>query len=142
MEEKKNKITIRLSDETLRKCNEGMQISDCKVRNDFIQRAIEFYSGYVSSQEHTDFLASVILDGMTGIVKTSENRLARLLFKIAVEMAKLEQMLAVINDMDEETMRRLHIRCVNEVKKIMALLKWKTLSGTREVRKFNFEKSS
>lgn len=27
-------------------------------------------------------------------------------------------MLAAINDMDEETMRRLHIRCVNEVKKI------------------------
>ena len=123
MEEKKNKITIRLSDETLRKCNEGMQISDCKVRNDFIQRAIEFYSGYVSSQEHTDFLASVILEGMTGIVKTSENRLARLLFKIAVEMAKLESMLAVINDMDEETMRRLHIRCVNEVKKINGIIK-------------------
>ena len=60
---------------------------------------------------------------MSGIVKTSENRIARLLFKIAVEMAKLEQMLASINDMDEETMRRLHIRCVNEVKKINGIIK-------------------
>ena len=123
MEDKKNKITIRISDETLRKCNEGMSITDCGVRNDFIERSIEFYSGYVSAQTHTDFLARVILESMSGIVKTSENRIARLLFKIAVEMAKLEQMLASINDMDEETMRRLHIRCVNEVKKINGIIK-------------------
>lgn len=123
MEDKKNKITIRISDETLRKCNEGMSITDCGVRNDFIERSIEFYSGYVSAQTHTDFLASVILESMSGIVKTSENRIARLFFKIAVEMAKLEQMLASINDMDEETMRRLHIRCVNEVKKINGIIK-------------------
>ena len=37
-------------------------------------------------------------------------------------MAKLESMLAAINDMDEATMRRLHIRCVNEVKKINGIL--------------------
>ena len=123
MEDKKNKITIRISDETLRKCNEGMSITDCGVRNDFIERSIGFYSGYVSAQTHTDFLASVILESMSGSVKTSENRIARLLFKIAVEMAKLEQMLASINDMDEETMRRLHIRCVNEVKKINGIIK-------------------
>ena len=39
-----------------------------------------------------------------------------------VRMAKLESMLAAINDMDEATMRRLHIRCVNEVKKINGIL--------------------
>ena len=64
----------------------------------------------------------MMLESMKGIVKNSENRLARLLFKIAVEMAKLESMLAAINDMDEATMRRLHIRCVNEVKKINGIL--------------------
>ncbi len=63
-----------------------------------------------------------MLKSTKGIVKTSENRLARLLFKIAVEMAKLESMLAAINDMEEATIRRLHIRCVNEVKKINDIL--------------------
>ena len=60
---------------------------------------------------------------IAGTVKTSENRIARLLFKIAVEMAKLEQMLAVINEMDEETIQRLHIRCVNDVKKLNGILR-------------------
>lgn len=88
----------------------------------FYRKSHRVYSGYVSSQTHTDFLSDVILESMAGIVKTSENHLARMLFKIAVEMAKLESMLAAINDMDEATMRRLHIRCVNEVKKINGIL--------------------
>lgn len=60
---------------------------------------------------------------MVGIVKTSESRLTCLLFKIAVEMAKLESMLVVIYNMDEEDMRRLYLRCVNEVKKINGIIK-------------------
>nr|WP_306531216.1 hypothetical protein [Anaerotignum lactatifermentans] len=96
--------------------------SPSNPRSAFIERAIHFYSGYLYQESHQDFLSEVMLESMKGIVKTSENHLARLLFKIAVEMAKLESMLAAINDMDEATMRRLHIRCVNEVKKINGIL--------------------
>ena len=123
MEMKNNKITIRLSDETLKKCNEGMDITNCKVRNEFIEKAIEFYSGYVSAEVHSEFLSDVITDSMKGIMKALENRFGRLLFKIAVEMAKLEQMLASINEMDDETIERLHKRCVDEVKKINGIIK-------------------
>ena len=56
MDIKNNKITIRLSDETLKKCNEGMDITNCKVRNEFIEKAIEFYSGYTSTEVHSEFL--------------------------------------------------------------------------------------
>ena len=69
-------------------------------------------------QKNVDFMAKVILEAVSGTVKLSENRIARLLFKIA----KLEQMLTAINDMDEETLRRLHIRCVNDVKKINGII--------------------
>ena len=123
MEIKNNKITIRLSDETLKKCNEGMDITNCKVRNEFIEQAIEFYSGYVSAEVHSEFLSDTVTDSMEGIIKALENRFGRLLFKIAVEMAKLEQMLAAINEMDDETIERLHKRCVDEVKKINGIIK-------------------
>ena len=123
MEMKNNKITIRLSDETLKKCNEGMDIINCKVRNEFIEKAIEFYSGYVSAEVHSEFLSDVITESMEGIAKALENRFGKLLFKIAVEMAKLEQMLASINEMDDETIERLHKRCVDEVKKINGIIK-------------------
>lgn len=122
-ENKKKRITAWLSDSSLKKCEEGMVLSDCKSRSDYVEKAVCFYAGYLSAQEHAGFFAPVISDLVEGIISSTENRIARLMFKIAVELAKLEQMLASINDMDEETMKRLHIQCVNEVKKINGIIK-------------------
>jgi len=57
-----------------------------------------------------------------GTISQTETRLARLLFKVAVEMAKLQEMIASVNDMDDETLRKLHIRCVEEVKRINGII--------------------
>lgn len=119
----KQRYTVWLSRDAVQKSDAAVTVEGLKNRSDFIEKAIHFYSGYLYQEQHLDFLSDVLLEAMAGIVKTSENRLARLLFKIAVEMAKLEQMLAVINDMDEETMKRLHIRCMNEVRKINGIIK-------------------
>lgn len=119
----KQRYTVWLSRDAVQKSDSAVTVEGLKNRSDFIEKAIHFYSGYLYQEQHLDFLSDVLLEAMTGIIKTSENRLARLLFKVAVEMAKLESMLAVINDMDEETMKRLHIRCMNEVKKINGIIK-------------------
>ena len=121
-EYQKQRYTVWLSKDAIQKSDAAVTREDFANRSAFIERAIHFYSGYLYQESHQDFLSEVMLESMKGIVKTSENHLARLLFKIAVEMAKLESMLAAINDMDEATMRRLHIRYVNEVKKINGIL--------------------
>ena len=121
-EYQKQRYTVWLSKDAIQKSDAAVTREDFANRSVFIERAIHFYSGYLYQESHQDFLSEVMLESMKGIVKNSENHLARLLFKIAVEMAKLESMLAAINDMDEATMRRLHIRCVNEVKKINGIL--------------------
>lgn len=51
METKNNKITIRLSNEILKKCESAMLLSGCGVCNDFITRAIDFYAGYITAQK-------------------------------------------------------------------------------------------
>ena len=117
-EYQKQRYTVWLSKDAIQKSDAAVTREDFANRSAFIERAIHFYSGYLYQESHQDFLSEVMLESMKGIVKTSENHLARLLFKIA----KLESMLAAINDMDEATMRRLHIRCVNEVKKINGIL--------------------
>lgn len=104
-------------------------------RSDTIEQAIHFYAGHLAVVRNVDYLARAIQESVLGTVKTSENRLARLLFKIAVEVAKLEQMPATINEMDEETLRRLQIRCVNDVKKTMALSAWRLPKGSKGARK-------
>ncbi len=120
---KKQRCTVWLTKEAVLKSDAGMVQEELPTRSDYIEQAIHFYAGHLAMERNTDYIARAIHESVSGTVKTSENRLARLLFKIAVEMAKLEQMLATINEMDEETLRRLHIRCVNDVKKINGIIR-------------------
>jgi len=107
-----------LSPDALRRMDAAVVLVSCKSRSDFIERAVNFYAGYLSANEHTDFLADVIAQMVAGTISVTENRLARLQFKEAVELAKLSHMLAAVSDVDEETLRRLHVKCVDEVKRI------------------------
>ncbi|WP_243259849.1 hypothetical protein [Enterocloster bolteae] len=116
-EYKKQRYSVWLSKDAVQKSDAAVVMEGLTNRSDFIEKAIHFYSGYLYQEKHMDFLSDVMMETVSGIMKTSENRLSKMLFKIAVEMAKLESMLAAINDMDEATMRRLHIHCVNEVKR-------------------------
>ena len=121
-EYQKQRYTVWLSKDAIQKSDAAVTREDFANHSAFIERAIHFYSDYLYQESHQDFLSEVMLESMKGIVKTSENRLACLLFKIAVGIVKLESMFAAINDMDEAIMRRLHICCVNEVEKINGIL--------------------
>ena len=122
-EYKKQRYTVWLTKEAVDKSDTAVTIKNFANRSDFIEKAIHFYCGYIYQEEHSEFLSDTVTDSMEGIAKALENRFGKLLFKIAVEMAKLEQMLASINEMDDETIERLHKRCVDEVKKINGIIK-------------------
>lgn len=61
---------------------------------------------------------------LIGTVQDSENRLARMDFKMAVELAKLSQVIAYTHDVDEESLNKLHAKCVNEVQRINGTIKF------------------
>ena len=49
-----------------------MNIINYKVRNEFIEKAIEFYSGYVSAEVYSEFLSNVITESMKEIIKIKD----------------------------------------------------------------------
>ena len=55
---------------------------------------------------------------MKSIVAESDNRQSRLLFKLAVEIAILQNLIAAINDIDPISLERLRGECVKEVKRL------------------------
>ena len=66
----------------------------------------------------------MITETVKAEIKGTEQRLARLLFKVAVELGKISNMLAAMNDVDEETLRQLQGMCVNEVRKINGIISY------------------
>lgn len=116
-EETKNRIPLWLYPSTIESMDALLEKDNCKSRSEFIEKAIRFYSGYISAEDGMKFLPTAITSAMSGIVSTSENRMARLIFKLAVEMSMMMNILASTAEVDENTLRRLRGKCVNDVKK-------------------------
>ena len=118
----KRKFALWISKDTINRAKKSYKDDNCSSASEFIEKAILFYLGYLSSQENQDYLAQVIPATVKGILDESENRIRRLLFKIAVEMAVVENILAAVCDVDELEVTRLRGQCVKEIKSTNGLL--------------------
>ena len=117
MKEEKSRIHTRISPETERKMELAMPNANCQSRNEFVERAICFYSDYIMSKEVTNFLAPMLVSALRATVQSSENRISRLLFKQTVELCMMMNVLAAGLEIDESQLDDLRWRCVQNVKK-------------------------
>ena len=115
--ENKKRFPLWIYPETQQKVKDLYEKDNCKSQSEFIERAIIFYSGYVSSKDNAKFLPIAVTSALAGIVKNFENRIARLLFKLAVEMSMIMNILASTVEIDEPLLQKLRGKCINEVKK-------------------------
>lgn len=118
MFEDKRKFALWLHPETLEQVESAYRKDDCHSRSEFIEKAIRFYLSYLSASDDSSLLPNTFLSSMKSIVAESDNRISRLLFKMAVEMAMMMNILAAMDDVDEITLSRLRGECVKEVKRL------------------------
>ena len=97
---------------------------NCRSQSEFIEKAIKFYVGYLDEEKSVDYISPLITETVKSMIKGTEQRLSRLLFKVAVELGKLSHMTAAVNEVDDETLKNLHIMCVNEVRKINGIISY------------------
>ena len=117
MTEERTRIHTRISPDTQRKMETAMPNANCRNQNEFVEKAIRFYSDHIISQEVTDFLAPALVDALRATVQGSENRIARLLFKLTVEIGMMMHVLAAGLEIDNSQLDALRWQCVQEVKK-------------------------
>ena len=118
----KEKMAVYFQPETMRKIEQEYEDDNCSSKTEFIEKAVKFYIGYLRQQEEVNYLSPMITETVKAQIKGTEQRLARLLFKVAVELGKLSHMTAAINDVDDETLDKLHAMCVNEVRRINGII--------------------
>ena len=114
----KTKFSIRVDTDLVELADTYIQSSTVKNRTELIEDALRFYLGFLTAQKAEDYLLQSLSSVMTGTVQDSENRLARMDFKIAVELSKLSQVIAYSHDIDEDALKRLHLKCLEEVRRI------------------------
>lgn len=116
MPREKIKFALRIMPETQQLVKDIYSLDNCQNQSEFIEKAIHFYAGYVASKNGTEFLAPVLVSALQGTVANAENHIARLLFKLAVEMDMMMNLMAVQMDVPAETLEKLRAQCVRNVK--------------------------
>ncbi len=102
-------------------------------RSEFMEKALQFYIGYLTCNHAQDYLADVIPSTVKGIMDETANRMGRLLFKMAVEQAVTENILAAVCNVDQQDLSRLRGQCIEEIRKTNGLLSFdKALSWQRD----------
>ena len=117
----KEKMAVYFHPETIMKSEQEYQEDNCASKTEFIEKAVKFYIGYLR-QEEVNYLSPMITETVKAQIKGTEQRLARLLFKVTVELGKLFHMTAALNDVDDEILKSLHAMCVTEVRKINGII--------------------
>lgn len=114
----KQKFALWVYPETLKKVEKNYRDDNCKSRSEFIEKAILFYTGYLTAAEYKAYLPNIIVSTMKGTLDSLENRMARLLFKLAVELSMMLHVTAANHEIDADALSRLRGMCVEEVKRL------------------------
>ena len=113
----KTRIPVWLYPSTLEVMDRAAETAGCKSRSEYLEKAALFYAGYVSGQEATAYLPPALASVLRGTVQDTENRICRLLFKLAVELDMVMNVLAAGMEISDDTLRDLRGHCVQNVKK-------------------------
>lgn len=114
----KQKFALYLHPETYDQISEWYRRVDCRSRTEFIEQAIQFYISYLTAGNGGSYLPSAFLSTMKSIVAESDNRHSKMLFKLAVELAMLLNVIAASYDIDQSSLQRLRGECVKEVQRL------------------------
>lgn len=113
----KEQMTIRLYPETRRQMDSWLEESNSKNRNEFVEKALRFYMGYLGTENITEYLSDALVATLRGIIADSTNRTNGILFKCAVEQGIMAHTIAAHFRDTMEDRRALRGYVVDEVKR-------------------------
>ena len=91
MDKQKNSthISVWINNELLEECTANQKLLNISTRGDYIEDALRFYNGYIHEKGSEKYISETVMKPMDKMVKRMENRIARLMFKQAVEICKI-----------------------------------------------------
>lgn len=113
----KRRFQLWLKPSVLNMAEELYEGDNCASRSEFIEKAIMFYAGYLYAERARDYLPRIVTSTLKGIVDESDNRISRILFKLAVEQAITMNVVAATCSISRDQLDKLRGMCVSQVKK-------------------------
>ncbi len=125
MTTEKSRHTVWLRNDAWEDVVSHYRDDNCATQNEYIEKAIRFYTGYLNAENAGAYLPRVLATMVEGKLDMLGSRIGRLLFKLAVECNISNHILAADTDMDVPTYERLRGRSVREVKETNGKISFK-----------------
>ena len=111
MTEKKKKYAYWMYPSMVAEIENALDDADVNSKGEFVCRAVEFYLGYLRSRKDVDYLAPILGGAIKSEVRSLETHLSEMLFKLAVESAKVNHLLAAQSKVPDKAMEHLNRMC-------------------------------
>lgn len=108
-EDKKKKFALYVRDSSLDVARQWYEQDNCASISEFIEKAILFYGGYVANERNQNYLPNIVISTLKSIMRDSENRHNRNLYRIALELSMLMNVMAATHHIPEESLPK-HIQ--------------------------------
>ena len=113
--ETKDRLALRMKPETKRKIEQWYKVDNCRSKNEFIEKAVNFYADYLAVNDN-GILPAAISSAIDGRIGAFEDRMASLLYKQSVEIDMTNGIIARQYEIGEDAMRRMRAQSVKNVK--------------------------
>ena len=116
MNEDKKRHTVWLTPDAWSQVETSYTKDNCTTKNEYIEKAIRFYTGYLNTQNAASDLPRVLADVLEGKLGVLGTRIGKLLFKLVVEQDMIANITAAVNEVHLDDVERLRARCIREIR--------------------------
>ncbi len=113
--EKMEKTAIRFEPSLKAEILSMMEEANATSMADFVRQAAEFYITYLRQKKSIDFLAPLLAQTIKNEIESVEKNISSMIYKLAVEQAISNNIIACYNRVDNETLRALRQMCSKDV---------------------------
>ena len=113
--DKKYTLTVRMDDKIREEIEEKMDDAHVRSLNAFVLKAIDFYLGYLRQGKNLNYISPILASSIKGEMKGFEGNISEMVYKMAVQLSMLTQIVADQNDFTPEYLEELHKWCAEKV---------------------------
>ena len=109
------RIGLYISEDLLDRCDAAVKKTNADSRSEFICDAIEHYIAVINMKESSKVLTPALESVIGSKIALTEDRINRIVFKLGVEVAMMNNILAATHNIDADNMDALRRYCTEEV---------------------------
>ena len=130
--ETRDRIAVRMDQETSRRLEQWYLSDNCKSKNEFILKAMNFYIDHLEIKDNKSLLPMAIMSAIDGRLSRLEDYIARRDFTRCVEQDMTNGIIAEAFQMDEDALKRIRAQSVRNVKATNGLISLEKYARSRQ----------